>query len=49
MIFLKRAYRGRYLVIDSEQGILGRDILCNLVLLLDGPRLQWSEANLSID
>jgi len=43
MIFLRKAYRGRYLLIDSEHGVLGRDVLCNVVLLLDGPRQEWSE------
>lgn len=43
MLFLKRAFRGRYLLTDEERGILGRDILNLLSLLLDGPRQQWSE------
>ncbi|HSZ55381.1 MAG TPA: hypothetical protein VK797_06960 [Tepidisphaeraceae bacterium] len=43
MIFLNKAYRGRYLLIDDERGILGRDVLANVVLLLDGPGQQWSE------
>jgi len=37
LIFLKRAFRGRFLVIDQEWGILGRDILNHIALLLDGP------------
>jgi hypothetical protein len=43
MLFLKRAFRGRYLLTSEERGILGRDILNLLSLLLDGPRQQWSE------
>ncbi len=43
MIFLKRAFRGRYLLIEEERGILGRDILNHVSLLLDGPRQQWLE------
>jgi predicted aspartyl protease len=43
MIFLRRAFRGRYLLIEEERGILGRDILNHMILLLDGPRQQWSE------
>ena len=43
MIFLKKAYRGRYLLIDGDHGVLGRDILSNVVLLLNGPRQEWSE------
>jgi hypothetical protein len=43
MIFLKRSFRGRFLLIDEAQGILGRDILNHLALVLDGPRQQWWE------
>jgi predicted aspartyl protease len=43
LIFLRRAFRGRYLLIEAERGILGRDILNHVTLLLDGPRQQWSE------
>ena len=43
MIFLRRAFRGRYLVIEEECGILGRNALNQVALLLDGPRQQWSE------
>jgi Aspartyl protease len=43
LLFLQRAFRGRYLVIEAERGILGRDILNHVTLLLDGPRQQWSE------
>ena len=43
MILLNRAFRGRYLLIEEERGILGRDILNHVALLLDGPRQQWSE------
>ena len=43
MIFQNRVYRGRYLLIEAEQGVLGRDVLNHLSLLLDGPKQQWSE------
>ncbi len=43
LIFLRRAFRGRYLIIDQKCGILGRDILNYITLLLDGPRLNWDE------
>jgi hypothetical protein len=43
MIFLQKAFRGKYLLTDDEQGVMGRDVLASLVLLLDGPRLEWSE------
>lgn len=41
--FLKRAFRGRYLLLEEERGILGRDILNHVRLLLDGPQQQWAE------
>jgi hypothetical protein len=43
LLFLRRAFRGRYLLIEAEHGILGRDILNHVALRLDGPRQQWSE------
>jgi predicted aspartyl protease len=43
MIFLARAFRGRNLLIEADRGILGRDILNHVTLLLDGPQQQWSE------
>jgi aspartyl protease len=43
MLFLRRAFRGRYLLIEAERGILGRDILNHVAVLLDGPRQQWLE------
>lgn len=41
--FLHRSFRGRYLVSDSEVGVIGRDVLNHLRLLLDGPGLSWGE------
>ena len=43
MVFLKRVFRGRYLLIQGPQGVLGRNVLNQVVLLFDGPRRQWSE------
>jgi hypothetical protein len=43
MIFLRKAFRGRYLLIDGEHGVLGRDVLSTFVLLFDGPKNEWSE------
>jgi hypothetical protein len=44
MVFLNRIYRGKYLLIDEDEGVLGRDVLNHLSLLLDGPRQQWSQS-----
>jgi predicted aspartyl protease len=43
LLFLKRAFRGRYLLVEGERGIVGRDILNHLIVLLNGPQQQWSE------
>lgn len=43
VLFLKRVFRGRYLLIEEDRGILGRDILNHVILLLEGPQQQWSE------
>jgi hypothetical protein len=43
MIFLGRAFRGPYVLVEEECGIPGRNALNQVTLLLDGPRQQWSE------
>lgn len=43
VIFLRRAFRGRFLVSNQEWGIVGRDVLNHVALVLDGPRLMWEE------
>jgi hypothetical protein len=43
LIFLRRAFAGTYLVMEGPIGILGRDILNYVSLVLDGPRLEWKE------
>ena len=43
LVFLARTFRGRFLVVNSPSGILGRDVLNHLVVLLDGPGLSWKE------
>lgn len=42
--FLNRAFSGRFLLVDQDHGILGRDVLNHLRLLLDGPRSTWTES-----
>ncbi|MEN6452466.1 MAG: retroviral-like aspartic protease family protein [Thermoguttaceae bacterium] len=41
VLFLGQVYRGVYLVVDDQYGLLGRDVLNRVSLLLDGPRLTW--------
>jgi hypothetical protein len=43
LLFLGRTFRGRFLILDQEWGILGRDILNHVPLWLNGPELTWSE------
>ena len=47
LIFLGRAYGGVFLVVEGPYGILGRDILNHVALVLDGPRLNWREEHAS--
>ena len=44
VVFLGRNFRGRFPLIDAEYGI-GRNVLNNVALLFDGPRLNWREAS----
>jgi predicted aspartyl protease len=43
LLMLGRTFRGQFLVIDQPVGILGRNILNALALLIDGPQQTWSE------
>ena len=43
MIFCRRTFRGQFLLVVQAWGILGRNILNAIVLLLDGPHLTWDE------
>jgi hypothetical protein len=41
--FCGRTFRGQFLLVDEEWGILGRNVLNAIPILLDGPRLEWDE------
>jgi hypothetical protein len=41
MLFQGRLFHGRFLIMDQEYGVLGRNVLNHLTLLLDGPQLEW--------
>lgn len=41
VIFAGRVFRGRFLLSDQGWGILGRNLLNAISLLLDGPALTW--------
>jgi hypothetical protein len=41
--FLGKSFRGEFLLIDGWHGVLGRNVLNNLSLLLDGPSRRWTD------
>ena len=41
LVFLRRSFRGRFLLVNSQSGILGRNVLNHLAIFLDGPGLSW--------
>jgi hypothetical protein len=43
LLFLNRIYRSRYLLCDDAHGVLGRDVLNHVKLVLDGPQRLWSQ------
>ena len=43
LLFLRRAFKGRFLLINQAWGLLGRDVLNHVSLLFDGLHLDWSE------
>jgi hypothetical protein len=45
LMFLRYTFRGQFLPTEETYGILGRNVLNNVRLLLNGPRLIWDETN----
>jgi hypothetical protein len=43
LVFLDKTFGGRFLVVESELGVIGRNVLNHVRLLLDGPALNWEE------
>ena len=43
IIFLNKTFKGQFLLIEQSWGILGRNIINHLPILLDGPHLNWDE------
>ena len=43
LIFLGRTFRGQFLLLDQEWGILERNVLNAVSLILDGPHFLWDE------
>ena len=42
MIFEGRTFRGQFLLIEQDWGIIGRNILNALPIIYDGPNLIWN-------
>ena len=47
LVFLRRVFKGRFLITNQESGVLGRDVINHVALLLNGPRLDWDEQTAS--
>lgn len=45
LILEGKAFRGKYLLIDPAIGVLGRDVLNHLRIVLNGPGERWSVQN----
>ena len=43
LLLLNKRFRGSFLLTESEIGVVGRNILNHVRVLLDGPGLSWSE------
>jgi hypothetical protein len=43
LVFLGKRFKGQFLLVDQPFGVLGRNIMNSIVILLDGPRSQWDE------
>lgn len=41
MIFERKTFRGEFLTINQNYGIIGRNVLNSLKILFDGQNLQW--------
>jgi predicted aspartyl protease len=43
LLLMNKRFVGRFLLTDAEIGVIGRNVLNHLRLLLDGPALSWEE------
>ncbi len=43
LVFLDKNFNGRFLRVESEVGVIGRNVLNRVRLLLDGPAQNWEE------
>lgn len=42
-IFLNKMFRGKFLVYDADEGIIGRDVLNEFSIVFDGKNFSWYE------
>ena len=43
MLFLGLTFRGQFLLVEQDYGLVGRNILNAISLTFDGPRLSWEK------
>jgi len=43
LVFCRRTFHGQFLLLDQSWGIIGRNILNSVPIILDGPHLSWGE------
>jgi hypothetical protein len=43
MVFLGLTFRGQFLLIEQDWGIIGRNILNAVTLIFDGPKQSWGK------
>jgi hypothetical protein len=44
MVFLGLTFRGQFLLVEQDWGIIGRNVLNAVSLTFDGPRLSWEKS-----
>jgi predicted aspartyl protease len=44
MLFLGLTFRGQFLLVEQDWGIIGRNVLNAVSLTFDGPRLSWEKS-----
>jgi len=43
LVFCRRTFHGQYLLLNQAWGIIGRNVLNSVPIILDGPHLTWDE------
>ncbi|MDQ3746523.1 MAG: retroviral-like aspartic protease family protein [Acidobacteriota bacterium] len=45
MVFLGLTFRGQFLLVEQDYGLIGRNVLNTTSLIFDGPRLSWEKSS----